>query len=73
MAIGNLFDNRNTNPPAWRQWSGDINFRKEDIDYLVKTFNETGEVKMTMNGESKQGKKGMYINIKLKEFWTVRS
>jgi hypothetical protein len=69
MAIGNLFDNRSQNPPAWREWSGDVSFRKEDIDYLVMQYNDHGEAKMTMNGETKQGKKGAYINVKLKELY----
>ena len=43
MAIGNLFDNTRHNPPSWRAWSGDVSFRKEDIDYLVKEFNRKKE------------------------------
>ena len=70
MAIGNLFDNTRHNPPSWRAWSGDVSFRKEDIDYLVKEFNRKKEnPKMTMNGELLQGKNGKYIQIKFKELY----
>ena len=67
MAIGNLFDNRGGKHESWKAWSGDISFRKEDIDTLVAAFNATGEnVTLFMNGEVKRTKNGTeYVQIKI--------
>ena len=67
MAIGNLFDNRGGKHESWKAWSGDISFRKEDIDTLVSAFNATGEnVTLFMNGEVKRTKNGTeYVQLKI--------
>lgn len=67
MAIGNLFDNRGGKHESWKAWSGDISFRKEDIDMLVAAFNATGEnVTLFMNGEVKRTKNGTeYVQLKI--------
>jgi hypothetical protein len=67
MAIGNLFDNRGGKHESWKAWSGDMTFRKEDIDTLVAAYNSTGgNVTMFMNGEVKTTKNGKeYVQIKI--------
>jgi len=67
MAIGNLFDNRGGKHESWKAWSGDISFRKEDIDIIVAAYNSTGgNVTMFMNGEVKTTKNGKeYVQIKI--------
>ena len=81
MAIGNIFDNRGKRErggepvPSWREWSGDISFREEDIKYLVSEFKSGNkEPKMTVNGETRQSKAGKdYINVKLKKHYNPNS
>ncbi len=76
MAFGNIFDNRPlANDGKWRpQWKGDMSFREVDIKYLVDQLKAgVNEPKMEMQGEERQGKKGPYLNIKLKQPWTGKS
>ena len=71
MAIGNLFDNRESPPRGTGfhyEWRGDISFREEDIKYLVQQFKSgITEPKMFVSGESKQGKRGHYVTLMMRE------
>tara|TARA_R100000963_G_C4638397_1_gene102210 strand:- start:828 stop:1139 length:312 start_codon:yes stop_codon:yes gene_type:complete len=71
MAIGNLFDNRNQPKRGsgfQYEWKGDVSFRSEDIEYLYKQLKSgVSEPKMFMSGESKQGKGGPYITVRVRE------
>ena len=71
MAIGNLFDNRESPPRGTGfhyEWRGDIAFREEDIKFLVQQFKSgVTEPKMFVSGESKTGKGGHYVTLMIRE------
>ena len=61
MAKGALFNNTGRKHHTWQAWGGSLEFLREDIDYLVKLFNE-GRTKVSQYGEEAV----VYLNAEVK-------